>query len=202
MMLSELVLFRLLMVTDSRLNVQDEVCQGQAHDRCYGVCCRAVPSESMLRAREPKAVECKLSSAFNTTNPSRLDKKLRDLGLHSALCSWNLDFLSDHRKEVSMGSLTSDPPTLNTGVPQGCVLSPPFTVCKPDSITTHSSNLLIKFANDTTLVGLISNNNEAAYREEVITLTQWCQENNLSLNVAKTKELIVDYRRNGDVNPY
>ncbi|XP_059846143.1 uncharacterized protein LOC132405391 isoform X3 [Hypanus sabinus] len=60
MMLSELVLFRLLMVTDSRLNVQDEVCQGQAHDRCYGVCCRAVPSESMLRAREPKAVECKL----------------------------------------------------------------------------------------------------------------------------------------------
>ncbi|XP_072926646.1 chromosome transmission fidelity protein 8 homolog isoform X2 [Hemitrygon akajei] len=36
------------------------------------------------------------------------------------------------------------------------------------------------------------------YREEVITLTQWCQGNNLSLNITKTKEMVVDYRRNGE----
>ncbi len=34
-----------------------------------------------------------------------------------------------------------------------------------------------------------------AYREEVSTLTIWCQENHLSLNIDKTKELVVDYRR-------
>ncbi len=33
------------------------------------------------------------------------------------------------------------------------------------------------------------------YREEVSTLTKWCQENHLSLNIDKTKELVVDYRR-------
>ena len=35
----------------------------------------------------------------------------------------------------------------------------------------------------------------SAYREEVDTLISWCQDNNLSLNVSKTKEMIVDYRR-------
>jgi hypothetical protein len=30
---------------------------------------------------------------------------------------------------------------------------------------------------------------------EVRNLAVWCQDNNLSLNVSKTKELIVDYRK-------
>ncbi len=43
--------------------------------------------------------------------------------------------------------------------------------------------------------GLITDNDETAYREEVSTLTKWCQENHHSLNIDKTKELVVDYRR-------
>ncbi len=34
-----------------------------------------------------------------------------------------------------------------------------------------------------------------AYNEEVHALTRWCQENHLSLNINKTKELVVDFRR-------
>ena len=34
-----------------------------------------------------------------------------------------------------------------------------------------------------------------AYREEVRALGVWCQENNLSLNVNKTKEMIIDFRK-------
>ncbi|KAK3546823.1 hypothetical protein QTP86_003078 [Hemibagrus guttatus] len=55
----------------------------------------------------------------------------------------------------------------------------------------HSSNHIIKFFDDTTVVGLISKNDESAYREEVQQLTAWCKANNLSLNVEKTK----DFRR-------
>ena len=51
------------------------------------------------------------------------------------------------------------------------------------------------FADDTTVVGLITNNDETAYREEVRDLAGWCQNNNLSLNVTMTKEMIVDYRK-------
>jgi hypothetical protein len=56
----------------------------------------------------------------------------------------------------------------------------------------HDSNTIIKFADDTTVVVLITDNDEMAYREEVRELSVWCQDINLSLNVSKTKELIVD----------
>ena len=58
-----------------------------------------------------------------------------------------------------------------------------------------SSNTTIKFADDTTMVGLITDNNETAYREEVRDLAVWCQDKNLSLNVSKTKERIMDYSK-------
>ena len=48
----------------------------------------------------------------------------------------------------------------------------------------------VKFADDTTVVGLITDNDETAYRQ-VTDLAVWCQDNNLSLNM----ELIVDYRK-------
>ena len=44
-------------------------------------------------------------------------------------------------------------------------------------------------------IGLITDNDETAYREEVRDLAGWCQNNNLFLNVTKTKEMIVDYRK-------
>ena len=43
------------------------------------------------------------------------------------------------------------------------------------------------------MVGLITDNDETACREEVRELAVWSQDNRLSLNVCKTKELIVDY---------
>jgi hypothetical protein len=59
----------------------------------------------------------------------------------------------------------------------------------------HNSNTIIKFADDTTVVVLITDNNETAFWGEVRDLAMWCQDNNLSLNVIKTNEMIVDYRK-------
>ncbi|KAI2651673.1 hypothetical protein H4Q32_019814 [Labeo rohita] len=117
------------------------------------------------------------SSAFNTIIPQQLTQKLVQLGLNTSLCNWLSDFL--------------------TGRPQaGCVLSPLlFTLLTHDCTPSHSSNLFIKFADDTTVVGLISKRDETDYRSEVSRLAEWCRDNNLSLNVEKTKEIIVDFRR-------
>ncbi len=136
------------------------------------------------------------SSAFNTIVPATLVAKLQTLGLNRSLCSWILDFLTGRSQVVRMGNNTSPPLILNTGAPQGCVLSPLlYSLYTHDCTATHSSNVIVKFADDTTVIGLITDNDETAYREEVSTLTKWCQENHLSLNIDKTKELVVDYRR-------
>uniref|UniRef100_A0A8C1LL36 Reverse transcriptase domain-containing protein n=1 Tax=Cyprinus carpio TaxID=7962 RepID=A0A8C1LL36_CYPCA len=136
------------------------------------------------------------SSAFNTIIPQQLIHKLVELGLNTSLCNWLLDFLTGRPQAVRVGSNTSSTITLNTGAPQGCVLSPLlFTLLTHDCTPSHNSNLFIKFADDTTVVGLISNRDETNYRSEVSRLAGWCSDNNLSLNVEKTKEIVVDFRR-------
>ncbi len=142
------------------------------------------------------------SSAFNNMVPFTLVAKLQTLGLNRSLCSWILDFLTGRSQVVSMGNNTSSPLILNTGAPQGCVLSPLlYSLYKHDCTATHSSNVIVKFADDTTAIGLITDNDETAYREEVSTLTKWCQENHLSLNIDKTKELVVDRAENTHPSP-
>uniref|UniRef100_A0A9J8CXB0 Reverse transcriptase domain-containing protein n=1 Tax=Cyprinus carpio carpio TaxID=630221 RepID=A0A9J8CXB0_CYPCA len=136
------------------------------------------------------------SSAFNTIIPQQLFHKLVQLGLNTSLCNWLLDFLTGRPQAVRVGSNTSSTITLNTGAPQGCVLSPLlFTLLTHDCTPSHNSNLFIKFADDTTVVGLISNRDETNYRSEVSRLAGWCSDNNLSLNVEKMKEIVVDFRR-------
>uniref|UniRef100_A0A8C7Q762 Reverse transcriptase domain-containing protein n=1 Tax=Oncorhynchus mykiss TaxID=8022 RepID=A0A8C7Q762_ONCMY len=136
------------------------------------------------------------SSAFNTIVPSKLITKLRNLGLNTSLCNWILDFLTGQPQVVRVGSNTSATLILNTGAPQGCVLSPLlYSLFTHNCMARHESNTIIKFADETTVVGLITDNDETAYREEVRDLAGWCQNNNLSLNVTKTKEMIEDYRK-------
>ncbi len=47
------------------------------------------------------------------------------------------------------------------------------------------------------MLGLINNNEETAYRNEVQHLALWCDNNSLVLNIKKTKETIVDFRKTG-----
>ncbi len=70
-----------------------------------------------------------------------------------------------------------------------------FTLLTHDCKTTHSTNHLVKFADDTTVVCLITNSEETHYRTEVDNLARWCSDNNLLLNVSKTKEIVVNFQR-------
>ncbi|KAI5629763.1 gastrula zinc finger protein XlCGF28.1-like [Silurus asotus] len=136
------------------------------------------------------------SSAFNTIIPQHLIEKLNLLGLNTSLCNWILDFLTERPQSVRIGNSISSTTTLSTGAPQSCVLSPLlFTLLTQDCVAMHSSNRKIKFADDTTVVGLIIKNDESAYRKEVQRLTAWCGANYLSLNEDKMKEMVVDFRR-------
>ena len=136
------------------------------------------------------------SSAFNTIAPALLQDKLTQLSVPEPTCRWITDFLSDRKQRVRLGKLVSEPRTISTGAPQGCVLSPLlFSLYTNNCTSSHPSVKLLKFADDTTLIGLISNGDEAAYRKEVHNLAFWCSQNHLELNACKTVEMVADFRR-------
>ena len=85
-----------------------------------------------------------------------------------------------------------------------------YSLFTNNCVSSEPTVRMIKFADDTTVEGLISTTNskkspiadpEKEYRSEVKKLEEWCDENNLELNVSKTKEIIVDFRKNKSETP-
>ena len=137
------------------------------------------------------------SSAFNTIIPGKLHQKLlTSLNFPPTLCDWILDFLTNRQQTVKVKDSISSPIILSTGAPQGCVLSPVlYSIFTFDCQANEASTFITKFADDTTICGLINNNDESNYRAQIESTTDWCANNNLVLNVSKTKEIIVDFRK-------
>ncbi|KAL0202573.1 hypothetical protein M9458_000591, partial [Cirrhinus mrigala] len=136
------------------------------------------------------------SSAFNTIIPDILQNKLSQLSVPTSICQWITSFLTDRQQLVRLGKLTSGTRTISTGAPQGCILSPLlFSLYTNDCTSKEPSVKLLKFADDTTVIGLIRDGNESAYRQEVEQLSLWCSHNNLELNTLKTVAMTVDFRR-------
>ena len=136
------------------------------------------------------------SSAFNTIISQHLVDKLGPLGFSTPPCNWLLDFLTERPESVQVGQNTSSVITLGTGSPQGCVLRPLlFTLMTQDCVPRATTSHIVKFAEDTTVVGLIWDDYDLAYKEEVEQLVGWCSINNLILNVDKTKYIIFDCRK-------
>lgn len=69
---------------------------------------------------------------------------------------------------VRFGKHTSSTLLIHTGTPQGCVLSPLlYTLFTHDCCITVPTNLIVKFVDDTTVLGLINNDNKSAYKSVV-----------------------------------
>ena len=122
------------------------------------------------------------------------DKLLFELKFPVTLCNWILDFLLERPQVVKIGNIISESITLNTGTPQGCPISPKlYSIFTYDCKADVPDNLLIKFADDTTVSGFIKDNDESNYRDQINNIVTWCGNNNLLLNVSKTKEMVIDF---------
>jgi hypothetical protein len=58
--------------------------------------------------------------------------------------------------------------------------------CRP----RFSSNHFLKYADDTNVVGLVQDDNELAYRDEVKHLVDWCKVNNLETWLLETWSIL------------
>ncbi len=142
------------------------------------------------------------SLAFNTIIPNRVLPKLTPLSVPTSVCQWINSFLTDRQQLERLGKFSSSTRTISTGAPQGCVLSPLlFFLYTNDCTSIDPSVKLLRFTDDTILIGLIQDSDKSAYRQEVKVLAVWCSLNNLELNMLKTVEMIVDFRRNPPALP-
>ncbi|XP_061143269.1 uncharacterized protein LOC133159889 [Syngnathus typhle] len=126
---------------------------------------------------------------LDTIAPDILQQKLIQLAVPASTCQWITSFLTNRRQRVRLGGITSDTGTTNTGAPQWCVLSPLlFSLYANNFSSGDSAVKLLKYADDTTLIGLIQDGDETRYRQEVERLVHWCSQNHLELNPLKTVE--------------
>lgn len=136
------------------------------------------------------------SSAFNTMQPHILIERLATYNVPARLQLFILDFLTDRHQYVRTDQEQSSSTTINTGAPQGCVLSAFLFIIYTNALSLCSAKTkIIKYADDTVVVGLIDNNSEDEYRSTVSHVSNWCSDNHLDLNVTKTKEMVFDNRK-------
>ena len=127
------------------------------------------------------------SSAFNTIQPHLLAQKLIQLSIVPySLIHWLLEYLTNRTQYVKLGSsITSNIVVSNTGAPQGTVLAPfLFTLYTADVRSDSPLCPLIKFADDTALIGLIEKDQSTDYLRQLNIFSEYCDENFLQLNVS------------------
>ena len=126
--------------------------------------------------------------------PHLVEKHLA-VSVNPVLIRWIFSFLADRPQLVRVGQVLSSLLATNTGAPQGCVLSPAlFVLYTADCHSKEDGNVMVKFADNTSLSGLTQEDN-SSYRVAVEELTEWCDRNYLDLNVTKTKEFVINFRR-------
>ena len=141
------------------------------------------------------------SSAFNTMRPSVLIQKLRYMGVHPSLCWWLLSYLRQRPQRVRVNSTLSNYRQTSIGAPQGCVLSPVlFTVYTDDHRGTNENFMIVKYADDTALIGLLHKGMDDDYHRAIAQFVNQCTADDLQLNVSKTKEMIVDMRKSSELH--
>ncbi len=130
--------------------------------------------------------------AFNTIIPNLLLPKLTQLSVPTSNCQWISSFLTDRLQLARLGKYTSSNPYNQHRISSGLCSLPTALVPVHERLHTKDPSVkLLKFADNTTLIGLIQDGDKSAYREEVKELAVWCNLNNLEFNMLKTVEMIV-----------
>ncbi|KAJ8283676.1 hypothetical protein COCON_G00025260 [Conger conger] len=109
-----------------------------------------------------------------------------------SVSGWPVDIPVEHIHRRRHNIAGSSP----GATPQGCCLSPKlFSLYTYDCASNRDNNTVIKYADDTTILGLIKREDESSYRDLVHRIIAYGEDNDLVLNLDKTKELILDFRK-------
>jgi hypothetical protein len=146
-----------------------------------------------LDNKNNKAVEVifkDFSKAFDSLQPGKLLEALHSLGIPSHIVQLSIDFLNNRKQRVRVNSSKSNYIESQVGVPQGTIAGPLFWLAFINSYKPKNVNITI-YADDVTCFHPITSPSDSLINETVRWGLQWCQENSMSLNLTKTKAMLV-----------
>ena len=101
--------------------------------------------------------------------------------------AWVRDFLTNRFQRVSYKSNISGWRTVTSGVPQGSVLGPLLFCAVVASLQPLRSNsIMVKYADDITVLHFIRESHEDALQEELNNIISWSRTTGLPLNISKS----------------
>lgn len=122
--------------------------------------------------------------AFDRVPHGRLLHKLDHLGIRGHILSWIKAFLSDRSFRVRAGECFSSSRPVLSGVPQGSVLGPILFLLYIADLPMNIKSQCSQFADDTKIFGN-PNNSSYQLQSDLDSLTHWCNEWQLPLNIEK-----------------
>ncbi len=157
-------------------------------------------SSSLSSFGETFAVALDMSKAFARVWHKSLLSKLSSYGFYPSLCTFTSNFLSSRSISAVVDGHCSTPKTMNSGVPQGSVLSPTLFLLFINDLLSSTQSLLHSYADDLTLhystyfqrrstqQEVHYSRLEAARRltSDLVIISEWGKRNLVSLNASKT----------------
>lgn len=128
-------------------------------------------------------------------------KLLTNFSLDRNLVGWITDFLTNRSQGMKVNGCLSGRHFSSTGSPQGCVLSPLLYILYTNDCRSQlSGRHIMKFADDTVIASL-HRKEKYQHGPVVDEFVSWCEESFLQLNTSKTKDMVIDFRRNPPCSP-
>ena len=139
-----------------------------------------------------KYVRCLLvdfSKAFDSVDHLALVKKLKRYNIADNIIDWIVSFLTDRDQISKLGDLRSFTHVINRSIIQGFGIgSMLFVIFISDLKPIGLDNSLTKYADDASL--LVPERIDVDTSEEFSHIIKWSLDNKLTVNLAKTKEIV------------
>ena len=142
-------------------------------------------------------VSLDLSKAFDTVDHNVLLYKLYHYGFRGQVYNLLESYLSERFQFVRANGFMSTKRPINIGVPQGSVLGPLlFLLYVNDMPLSISENSILMYADDTTVFSGDSNIYDLCIKLSnfLVSIDTWLKSNFLTLNISKSKYIILSYK--------
>ena len=165
---------------------------------------------------ESRVISLDISKAFDRVWHKGLLAKIPMFGLHNKLIKWVASFLSNRSIALRVDGFLSEPHSINSGVPQGSVISPVLFILFINDLLSSTSSSIYSFADDTYLSSSFSSNppnlsysNVSSYRNtsasrltnDLSTIEMWGNDSRVRFNHGKTTQVVISRKHHRDFPP-